>query len=46
MNQVAEAMTASLDGRQFNKFIMYEQAKYDELENYINNNDMSQFSKE
>ncbi|CDW89758.1 UNKNOWN [Stylonychia lemnae] len=46
LNQIAEAMHSTLEGRPFNRLIMYEQNKYSELENFINNNDMTQFSKE
>jgi hypothetical protein len=46
MNQVAEALSTSLEGRSFNKLILYEKAKYEELENNIAINDMTQFSKE
>eukprot|EP00347_Sterkiella_histriomuscorum_P011869 403370792 len=46
MNQVSEAMHASIEGKPYNKLIFYEQAKYQELESLINQNDLSKFSKD
>ncbi len=46
MNQVSEAMHASIEGKSFNKLIFYEQAKYQEFESLISQNDLSKFSKD